>query len=334
MLAGLAIAVEKPYRLLTVPSSFARQASRLDGDSAVWLEGDVLCFLRRQKAGYVAVTGGVQESMTPLGGDLWGLRVQMPRWRKAVVQYAFFTPEHRVPSYEEYRVWRGPEAPVVPLAQPLRGRLENIDFRSAALGSVRRVTTYLPPDWKPGGKAVFLTDGESTEGLAQALEPLIATGKVAPTALIGIYSGDGRRASELGGSSRFRTLFTSEIVAWAKQRLRISPQREDRAAFGFSSGASFVLQYGAEAFGSILAVAGGRKAARRPNTRYFLSAGTLDPSFGSTRAMANSLGSSFDAYVGGHDFEITRLAFSRLVQRAFPCPPPGPPDRSGKEEPL
>jgi hypothetical protein len=68
---------------------------------------------------------------------------------------------------------------------------------------------------------------------------------------------------------------------------------------------------------------------RAPKPRYFFAVGTLDPSAASTEAAAKRLGAPLDTYVGGHDFEIWRLAFSRIAPKVFPpeSPAPGYPAR-------
>lgn len=323
--------LQKPYQVLPVPPNPTALALRLEGESGVWLEGDVLTFLHRRKAGYVGVTGGVQESMRPLGSDLWVLRVRMKGWEKAVVQYAFFTPERPAPPYEAYRVWRGPSAPEVPLARPLKGRLEHVTVSSKALGESRRLTVYLPPDAKPGIPAFFVADGEVTEGFAQALEPLILTGKMRPAAIVGVYSGDwegrGLRGQEYGrrGGDRYRrhrSFFTQEIPAWAMKTFGVSGLAKDRAVVGFSSGGSFAGALAAETpgiFGTVVPLASGSvPAPKAPKPRYFFGVGALDGSFSSTSSAARKVGGTLDTYVGGHDFEIWRLAFSRIAPRVFP----------------
>lgn len=330
-LAVLAV-LAKPYQVLSLPSPMPSYQARLQGDAAVWQEGDVLHFLHRRKAGYVGVTGGVQESMLPIpGSDLWLLRVRMKGWDRAVIQYAFFTPERPAPPYDAYRVWRGPNAPVVPLAQPLKGRLEHVTVASKSLGESRRLTVYLPPDAKADLPAFFVADGESAEGFAQALEPLILTGKMRPAAIVGIYSGDwegrGLRGQEYGrrGGARYRRhrdFFTKEVPTWAAAKFGISTQAKDRAVVGFSSGGAFATALAAEApgvFGTIVPLAGGSAPTpAAPKPRYFFAVGTLDPSFAASQRAAKKLGASCDTYVGGHDFEIWRLAFAKIAPRVFP----------------
>lgn len=323
--------LQKPYQVLPLPPNAAALSARLEGDSGVWLDGDVLTFVRRRKAGYVGVTGGVQESMRLVGSDLWVLRVRMKGWERAVIQYAFFTPERPSPPYEAYRVWRGPSAPSVPLAQPLRGRLEHVTVSSKALGEGRRLTVYLPPDAKPGIPAFFVADGEVTEGFAQALEPLILAGKMRPAAIVGVYSGDwegrGLRGQEYGrrGGDRYRRhreFFSREVPAWAAKTFGISALTKDRAVVGFSSGGSFAGALAAEApgvFGTVAPLASGSVLApKAPKPRYFFGVGTLDGSMSSTAAAARRVGGALDTYVGGHDFEIWRLAFARIAPRVFP----------------
>lgn len=328
MLPGIIALVEKPYQSLKLPTAFRTQESRLVNGSAVWLEGTTLCVLHRERATYVGITGGIQESMSRIPGtDLWGLRLRMKEWNRAVIQYAFFTPQRRVPSYEEYRVWRGPNAPVVQLAQPLRGRLQHIDFRSAALGESRRITTYEPPFGFAKGPVIFMTDGESTEGLAQALEPLIMAKKVPPYTLVGIYSGDwggrGHREAEYFGYgdryARHQRFFSKEVPTWAAKTLGVGKRRKDRTLFGFSRGASYLLTV-CEKFpdlaSTVIAVAGGNpKQPPAPNTRYVFAAGSLDTSCGASRGTAITFRAPFIQLVGGHDFEIARAAFVLALLR-------------------
>ena len=331
--AVMLLAVAKPYVVLPLPADASQLAGKLVGqDAAVWQEKDVLSFLHRRKAGYVGVTGGVQESMRPVPGtELWLLQVRMKGWERAVIQYAFFTPERPSPPYDAYRVWRGEKAPVVELARQLKGRLEHTTLASTALGERRRITVYMPPGAKPGLPAFFMADGEGAEGLAQALEPLILAGKMRPAAIVGVYSGDwegrGLRGQEYGrrGGDRYRRhreFFAREVPAWASRVHGVSSQAGDRAVVGFSSGGSFACAVASEmpgVFGCVVGLACGPVSSPRgAKPRYFFAVGTLDPSFSSTVASGRRLGAPADTYVGGHDFEIWRLAFSRLAPRVFP----------------
>lgn len=320
------VVLAKPYVVLPLPPNPATLTLKLEGkDRAVFLEGDVLTLLHRRKGGYVGVTGGVQESMTPVPGtDLWVLRVKMKGWDRAVIQYAFFTPDHPTPSFEEYGVWRGPAAPTVELARPLKGQFQQFDFASKELGAKRRIAIYFPPNPTPDLPAIYMADGEGTEGLAQVLEPLILTGRMAPCALIGAFSGDwgghGRRSQEYGeGEAKHRRFFSLELPAWATAKYRLSGKRENRAVMGFSAGASFAARVARSNFGVAICLAGGRAATPSAGLRWFFGVGSLDPARDATASAARRLKSPLAEFTGGHDFEIWRLCFADLIPRAFPA---------------
>lgn len=332
----------KPYAVRAVTDSPASVRKALGGEeSAIQLAGDVLSVYHRQAAGYVAITGGVQESMRPVPGtDLWSLHLRMRGWDRAVIQYAFFTPERPSPPYEAYRVWRGPRAPELRRATPLRGKLRHVNFSSAALGELRRVSVYLPPNAAKGIPVIYLADGETTEGFAQVIEPLIATGTIRPVALVGVYSGDwdtqagrpktagGTRGAEYTGSGdrarRHRIFFTQEVRKWAAQTFGVSDRREQVAAAGFSNGGQFVGTLAGE-YGTVFVMASGVPVAKRDalRTRFFFSVGELDPALAATKRSVlhvRALGgaATLDTFVGGHDFEIWRLGLVAMVGRAFP----------------
>ncbi len=147
---------------------------------------------------------------------------------------------------------RGDEEP----GAQLTGRFDLLhDFRSAALGTVRRVSIYLPPDYDASAArypTLYLQDGQNLFdpgrafvpgqdwGLDEAVEQLIHAGQVAPLILVGIDHADADRLDEytptrdprrgVGGRlDAYRRFVIDELKPWIDARYRT---RADAAATG------------------------------------------------------------------------------------------------------
>ncbi|RYG33771.1 hypothetical protein EON81_17305, partial [bacterium] len=247
----------KPYLVLPPPAR-----AELGGErSRITLDGDVLTILYRSSGAAVYLQGGVTEAMSRIEGtDLWGLRLKMTGWDRAFFGYGFSTSAN---AYAREGTWRGPKAPPSPVrAERLKGKMVERTLKSKALGEPRKLFVYLPPASAQGPlPAFFITDGSECERFARVLEPLILARRMRPCAIVGVdhggYRGDLAMAP-YDPKLNFRTkeyvpgvdprrfdlhrrFFADEVLDYATREFKLSSNREDRAAMGYSDGARFVL---------------------------------------------------------------------------------------------
>jgi enterochelin esterase-like enzyme len=343
-----------PFETLATIADAAGLEKHLDEDgSGVWLEGNVLTFLRKSPAESVFLTGGIQQPMKKIGStDLWILQLKMDGWQKAIITYGFTGEKLIVGQSPKMKVWRGSEAlPAPEKVDALQGQVIEKTYHSAALNEDRKLYIYLPPNApKKDLPAVFLADGGACKSFAEVLEPLILAHKVRPCAIVGIGDGGYRggrdkaydtaldfRAKEyVNGQDQERfdkhlTFFTDEVGAYVAKEFGISTRREDRAVTGFSNGGAFsaaVAFRKPEFFGTSMPLSlgvppnVGRPA--KPLPRMFFAGGLLE-SFGAhtkdVYELVHGWGveSSLELYVAGHDFEMWKLAFVRMMPRVFPA---------------
>jgi enterochelin esterase-like enzyme len=299
---------------------------------AVWTEADVLHVLWQGQAAEVQLYGGVQPRLWPVAGtdDLWEVSLRIRRLDEAVISLVVASRPadgdwpRQIP---DVRVWRGPRAPAVPLAQPLRGTLEEHTLDSAALRTARQVTVYRPPGPARPVPGCLLADGEAVTGFAPTLESAIEAGAVPPVLLVGLHNALGAlgprsdlRAQEyLPGHNRRRfdahlRFVTGEVIPWADERF--GPVAGPWVAAGFSNGAVWAIaaaQRHPDLIGAVAAFSAGvvpqriSGAARSARVRHYLAAGTLEPGFRrSTRRWAERLDKAglpcrHEEWIGGHD---------------------------------
>lgn len=340
----------KPYKILPVPGTTGSLASRLGArDAALWLDRDVLSFLHRTSAKTVQLTGGIQEPMKQIpGSDLWIIQLEMKGWDRALITYGFVEDG----KFQAQTLWQGPRAPRMPTeAKSLQGKIINKTIHSDALDEDRPVLVYLPPNAPSSNiPAVFLADGGSCETFARILEPLILAGRVRPCAIVGMESGGyrGDRDQPYDETKDFRSreyvpgydpdrfdrhmkFFTDEVLAFVSKEYGISTQRADLAVTGFSNGGAFSA--GAafrrpEFFGTSMPLSLGVPPVDprplQPMPRMFFAAGDLESFVLRTgevykKVKGWGLDASFDRYLAGHDFNMWKLAFSRLMPKVFPA---------------
>jgi len=221
----------------------------------------------------------------------------------------------------------------------------------------RAVTVYLPPRATKGPlPALFMMDGQSCEGYARVLEPLMLAHKTQWFAIIGIHSAPSgapdapgqisysqqsdRRAQEYVQGvrpdvfERHMEFVTTELLPWAIGTYGLSDKPADRAIFGFSNGADFVLAVTLrhpELFGAALPFSAGvplNEAPRaQPLPHVFLTAGEFEPSFAAVTKKAyqqllnNGADAVYTSYVSGHDALMWEVALTQYIPRVFPRTP-------------
>ncbi|MHB1167984.1 MAG: alpha/beta hydrolase [Longimicrobiales bacterium] len=288
----------------------------------------------------VEVMGGVQLPMARLGQtNLWVLSLHLPDAERAVISLSLLLQQGERFRREDagLREWRGAQAPAPPLqAEELQGSFWVDSLWSNALGAWRRISVYLPPHLDRNGTplpVVYFADGQGMEAYARVVDPLIAGGRLGPTALIGIWASTG---SPSGGNStgpaddlraieyhegvenlpgadslfvvnRYRAhkrFFLEEVRRWAEDALGVSAERKSRAVHGVSSGGHFALLLGRERpdiYGLVIASSNGSASAlAQPSggwehaARHYLSVGTLEQP--SIRRVLVALGDSLTVH--------------------------------------
>jgi len=166
----------------------------------------------------------------------------------------------------------GPASIVRGDAEPgarLTGRFDLLhEFRSAALGTTRRVSVYLPPGYDDSAArypALYLQDGQNLFdpgrafvpgqdwGLDETAEALIAGGEIAPVILVGIDHGGADRIDEytpsrdprrrVGGRlPAYRRMLVDELKPWIDARYRTRPEAAATGIGGSSLGGLAALE--------------------------------------------------------------------------------------------
>lgn len=318
-----------------------------------WTDGDTLTFVYEREAPAVDACCTIQMPMSRLAGSaLWVLSMRIPNLAVATIEYGFLPEGER--RLEAMGSLRGPAAPPPPIrARTLQGTVRIDSLQSLALGERRALTVYEPPAHVPrlagGLPTVYVADGQSVGGLASYLEPFILAGEVPPVLLVGLHSGPHRSDEYTSIAERSREadldnprfvaherFVLDEVLPWAERTLGASPERERRAAFGFSNGGVWAAFQGArhpEAFGAVLSFSCGAcsvavpeapaPASAGPAARFYFLAGHLEPRFlQATRQAADRLRragyeSVMHERVAGHDSVMWNEQFGDAVRWAF-----------------
>ncbi len=348
---------DDPPRAAALIDRFQREKSPL------WSDGDMATFFFRGEAESVPIiAGGDIKTLERIpASDVWTLKLLLPDLERAVVSYSF-SPKSKVGSAKEPSasprngVWRGPNAPQpAASAVVLRGRLKTFDIDSNALGARRKLTVYFPPGFDPGKarRVIYAADGERADAFARVLEPLITSGQIAPTILVGVHSGgysagaadfkqydpkkDIRAQEYFPGPNpelfaKHETFFCAEVTAYAKREWKVPSKAEVCAIFGCSNGGRFAYEIAMRhpaQFGHVLAFSvPGAGEISLPQTlktaaHFYLEAGTWEGPFEAyTKRLAAvleraSVTNEFRSRVGGHDEAIWREEFAHAIARAF-----------------
>jgi predicted alpha/beta superfamily hydrolase len=182
--------------------------------------------------------------------------------------------------------WRGREEEArLRETHTLAGTVErHPEFRSAALGTTRRVWVYLPPSYASETErrfpVLYMQDGQNvfdgaTAFLAgkewqvdETVERLAAEGRVEPPIVVAVDNGGERRAFEYlptrdarvrdgGGADPYGRMLVEELKPWVDRTWRTRPGREDTGIAGSSFGGVVALYVGLshpEVFGRIAAL--------------------------------------------------------------------------------
>jgi enterochelin esterase-like enzyme len=347
------------------PSADALLARLRAEGSPVWADGDAATFVFRGEADRAWVRlGGEPEprDLTRLpGSDVWSVRFEKPGLERGVFSFQVIWQGAGRPAEVDpagWRFWRGPKAPpAVEVHETLKGALDESEVASRALGSGRKVTTYLPPghDRNRRSPVVYVSDGQGVKAFARVVEPMVEAGRIPPVVLVGVHSGGylgppPKGANDFDPKKDLRALeyipsidpmrfadheafFVKEVPAWAERRFGVSSDRKDRAVSGCSNGGRFAAEMAfrhPEVFGHAFCLSVAGDAAKTLATRgdqpvrFHLAAGTWEPIFHRlTAKLADALKergveATFSSRVAGHDEAMWREEFAAAVARAFP----------------
>ena len=300
--------------------------------SQAWADGDVITFVT-ESAVPVAVTPVFELPSWEAGDGLQVLSMRVERLDEAVITYTF-TPLQGPSAGSSFSRgshdgrFRGANAPPeLPSNDPLAGTTFDHGIESAALGDVRRVTVYRPPDHVKGEDipVVYATDGAMFAPYARRLDAAIEASACPRVVVVAAHAaparGNQRALEYLAGfdDQRFdahQEFFVDELAAWAEDELGVPAEREKRAVFGCSDGGAHALITGwlhHDRFGHIFAFSTGTppeltmewEAETHPFVH--LCAGTLErPFHHTTSAWAGYLHQvgaphHFSERVAGHD---------------------------------
>lgn len=285
------------------------------------------------------VRGGLSVNLQRIAGsNYWSGTWRLAKLDEAMLLFAYPHSPEGPPGFEP---WRGHNAPEAPRwADPLRGSIDTQVITSEALGENRRVAVYQPEAPADAKLDVLvITDGEAIESVARLIEPLITEGRIAPTLVIGIFSGPGaidgpsaRPAADLRPAdylidfsnagdrhSRYLRFFTQETPAWIRTRYPVTVRSQGWTAFGQSDGAALVLRAAlqGETYDRFIAASPAWRAIRpeecakqaRP-LEVIIAAGLYEPPFlataRQTQAALNACGYRVDLreFAAGHTPDI------------------------------
>lgn len=307
----------------------------LDGkDLAFWIEGTTFNIAARVQGAEAQLTGTVDEDMTPLSSrrPMWGASYRVTDLDHAIIELGLKgNAQARV-------VYRGPNAPPAPPANdPLKGQLDRIEVKSAALGSTRTIFVYTPPGAAPQGGWPVVYAGSSVEitALAAIADALIERHEVRPVAIVAFGEGldsEYLRRKDPNGYQRRDMFVHREALPLVAKRYRLSAKPADHLLFGIGPAADWAID-------TLLrdpAMGGAGVAAFSPPglvefpfrskaLHLRLQAGWYEPPYiKGARSTCNLAGASFakcdlDLTASGHAPLIWQAQWAKVLKSVFPA---------------
>ena len=145
-----------------------------------------------------------------------------------------------------------------------KGSLKQEKFSSAILKEERTVSIYTPAGYDPQGGPyglVVLFDGEAYSSdvpTPTILDNLVASKKIHPLVALLVDSGE-THDRDLQCSAQFADFLAKELLPWARQRYRLSPDPKQTIVGGSSYGglsAAYCAFRHPEVFGNVLSQSG------------------------------------------------------------------------------
>jgi enterochelin esterase-like enzyme len=267
-------------------------------DVVWWRERDQFVVIARRDTDQAFLCCAARGRMDHVAGDLWAMRLHIADLDHATIDISVR------PGATAKEVYRGPAAPPEPIeVKEIRGHLISHVFDSKFLEGQRGVLIYTPPGVDSAKKypVVYLSDGNFWLDAAEYIEPLILKGELPPLILVGIWPGNSHREEEdlrseeylegwpngFGYFLKHESFLIKEVMPFVEQNCGASSDPKDRVVAGFSSGAAWAISEGLrhpDIFPNVIAQSlvwsGAEKGlSDSKTTRFFLSAGTLEPEF-------------------------------------------------------
>jgi len=309
-------------------------------DTAWWRDGDAFIVVAKRDTDQAYLCCSIRAPMDQVSGDLWALRVRVADLDKATIDVFV------QPSGATYGAYRGPLAPPRPeFATALKGQLLQMVLKSDYLDAPRNLTIYLPPghDPKKSYPVVYTSDGADRQDDAKMIEPAILKGEIPPVIVVMIWQGgapgiDLRSEEYLlgwrGGGLAFRkheSFLLNEVLPAMEKQYGASSDPRQRLITGFSSGASWAATMGLrhpDVFPNVAAQSmvwsqEPQQADVANGARFYLSAGTLEPTFldvttrFAERAKASGHDVTMVTTVSGHTQTIWRPLLLDAIKWAF-----------------
>jgi len=294
---------------------------------AAWVNGNKLVLSWVGEADEVQVTGSMilPRPLKKVAPDLHQIVLQYPRAQDTRAQLRYAITRAGKTDYINNGVEiAGPRA----FPMPQRGKINEVpmDFGKEA----PKVTVWLPPGYKAGVRypILYLGDGGGTAPGFMLSEP-IRKGELAPLIVVGVdyalegkNDSDTRAATYLGASNgtpapiflAHERFLLETVIPAVETKYGAPPELRLRAVGGASNSAVWTTSMALRnpgVFGTAFALSPGVRPAQhggaRPSSRFYLSAGELEPSFHFNAAcvageiVARGGVATFTAYPSGHD---------------------------------
>jgi enterochelin esterase-like enzyme len=213
-------------------------------DLAYWTDGKTLNIAARSVTAEASLTGTFREGLAPMStsGSLWGATYHVAQLDRAVIEMS-------LDGKPTALVWRGPRAPPAPPSNAvLKGKLEVVEIKSAALSAPRKVSVYIPPGAAPkGGWPVLIAaNGEAIEPYLAVVDALIERREIQPVAVVALWSGSNGgeylRGQDPDAYGRHAMFVQREVLPMALSRFGVTRDPARRMLFGTGNGGDWAVQ--------------------------------------------------------------------------------------------
>ncbi|HEX3674471.1 MAG TPA: alpha/beta hydrolase-fold protein [Rhizomicrobium sp.] len=311
----------EPYGECRLPPDLTAQdvEARLAGnDTAWWRDGDQFVVVARRDTDQAFLCCAARGPMDHVEGNLWAMRLRIVDLDRATIDVSV-----RPGSGKTWEVYRGPGAPAgLAAANALQGNVHVQTIQSRFLDAPRDVAVYTPPGFDPAKTypVVYLADGDLRLDTPFQIEPLILKGELPPMVLVELWSGQSKsdhdlRAQEYlegwpnGGGYflKHESFLLNEVMPYVERNFGASTDPRDRIVTGFSSGGAWAISMGLRhpgLFPNVIAQSLVWRGVEKDldtagATRFFLTAGTLEPVF-----YDETLRFADRARASGHDVKL------------------------------
>ncbi len=301
-------------------------------DLVTWADGQTLNVAARSATATAELNGSIQEGLAPMStsGSLWGASYQAPQIGKAVVEFSVG---------KASAVFRGPQAPAAPPSNAaLKGKLEVLDIKSAALGNTRKVTVYVPPGTAPKGgwPLVIAANGETMAPYIAVTDALIEGRQIRPVAVVAVWPGGSPgeylRGKDPDAYQRHAMFVQREVLPLVEKRFSVTHDAGRRLLFGTDNGGDWAVQTALRETDvartvAAFSVTGGSEPPFRSGKklRMFMAAGAFEGPYlkGSRQicSLASASGTPcvLDVAQAGHAPLIWQAQLAKVLKTVFPA---------------